>query len=112
MRIATDGRAASTWISSPAGVLDAGIPLTATFHRERDGSLCLWPADTGGERALVRPGASAAKVAAWLQPTEADWPGDSACDLERYLPTASGMVLYDLPSLATTHGCVQHLLLS
>ncbi len=89
-------------------VLEAGIPLTLTFHRERDGSLCLWPSDTPVEYAPWRdPVQFLCRVATWLQQTEAGWPGDSACDLERYLPTASGLVLYDLPSLTATNGCVR-----
>ncbi|SCL26251.1 Molybdopterin or thiamine biosynthesis adenylyltransferase [Micromonospora rhizosphaerae] len=89
-------------------VLDAGIPLTPTFHRERDGALCLWPADTPVENApWCDPARLLRRVAAWLRQTEAGWPGDSACDLERYLPAAGGIVLYDLVSLATVHGCVR-----
>ncbi|MCU7731092.1 ThiF family adenylyltransferase [Actinoplanes sp. KI2] len=89
-------------------IVDAGTPLTATFHRDRDGALCLWPADTPVENApWCDPAQLLRRVVAWLQQTEAGWPGDSACDLERYLPTAGGLMLYDLPSLTATHGCVR-----
>ncbi|GLZ02517.1 hypothetical protein [Actinoplanes sp. NBRC 103695] len=75
-------------------VIEAGIPLKLTFHRERDGGLCLWPSDTPVEGAPWRdPAQFLCRVAAWLQQTEVGWPGDSACDLERYLPTAGGLVL-------------------
>jgi molybdopterin/thiamine biosynthesis adenylyltransferase len=100
--------AAYPFVPPQVRVVDAGMPLTPTFHRERDGALCLWPADTPVENApWCDPARLLRRVAAWLRQTEAGWPGDSACDLERYLPAADGMILYDLLSLATTQGCVR-----
>jgi hypothetical protein len=100
--------AAYPFVPPQVRVLDAGVPLTATFHRDRDGSLCLWPTDVPVENApWSDPAQLLRRVATWLQQTDAGWPDDSACDLERYLPTADGMVLYDLPSLGSVHGCVR-----
>lgn len=89
-------------------IIDAGIPLSLTFHRGSDGSLCLWPSDTDVETAPWRdPPLLLRKVAAWLHQTDARWPADSACDLERYLPSDSRLVLYNAEALAATKGCVR-----
>jgi ThiF family protein len=89
-------------------IIEAGVPLTPTFHRSRDGSLCLWPDETPVEKAPWRdPTLLLRKVAGWLRQTEAGWPDDAACDLDRYLPVDPRLVLYDLESLATTQGCVR-----
>jgi hypothetical protein len=47
------------------------------------------------------------KVAAWLRQTDAGWPGDTACDLERYLPSDHRLVLYNAETLVATKGCVR-----
>ncbi|SDT80359.1 ThiF family adenylyltransferase [Actinoplanes derwentensis] len=90
-------------------VIDAGIPLTPTFHQNHDGSLCLWPAETPVEKAPWRePALLLSKVAGWLHQTEAGWPDDTACDLERYLAADPLLLLlYDMSSLTITRGCVR-----
>ena len=89
-------------------VLDPGVALELTFHRERDGALCLWGSDVAvGDAPWEDPGRFLDRVAAWLVETSAGWPRDDDCDLERYLLSDSRMVLYDRDVLATTRGCVR-----
>ncbi|MER6589657.1 ThiF family adenylyltransferase [Micromonospora chalcea] len=89
-------------------ILDAGVPLQMTFHRDADGSLCLWPTSVPFDNAPWRdPGQLLRKVAAWLRQTDAGWPGDEDCDLERYLPSDPRLVLYDRDRLAKLKGCVR-----
>ncbi|MFV2102060.1 ThiF family adenylyltransferase [Micromonospora sp. LOL_024] len=89
-------------------ILNAGVPLELTFHRDSDGSLCLWPSDVTVESAPWRnPRQLLRKVAAWLRHTDAGWPNDEDCDLERYLPRDQRLLLYDRDKLAATKGCVR-----
>lgn len=79
-------------------VLDPGVPLEATFHVNSDGSLCLWDDDWAVDDAPWRhPQMLLDRVADWLERTAVGWPGDDACDLERYpTPERDGLlVLYD-----------------
>ncbi|GIJ67922.1 ThiF family adenylyltransferase [Virgisporangium ochraceum] len=89
-------------------ILDPGAELELTFHRERDGALCLWGADVAVDDApWSEPAQLLARVAGWLAETAAGWPGDDDCDLERYLQPDSRMVLYDRDILVATRGCVR-----
>jgi len=92
-------------------IIDSDRSLDLTFHVERpeadvpegvSGNLCLWENDWAVDRAPWRtPAALLARVAGWLDETAAGWPGDEACDLERYLPRASdALVLYRSDQLA------------
>jgi hypothetical protein len=84
-------------------VIDPGMELELTFHRERNGTLCLWTSDKAVEAAPWRdPEQLLRRVRSWLEETAAGWPGDVDCDLERYLPGDERMVLYDLDVLAGT----------
>lgn len=86
-------------------VVDPDGALELTFHLERpdpeavrgvSGNLCLWESDVPVEHApWLSPSGLLARVAGWLEQTDAGWPGDEACDLERYLPQSDDvMVLY------------------
>ncbi|NJC13053.1 molybdopterin/thiamine biosynthesis adenylyltransferase [Micromonospora profundi] len=89
-------------------ILDAGMPLELTFHREFDGSLCLWSSNVPVDNAPWRsPSQLLLRVAAWLRQTDACWPNDTDCDLERYLPSDPRLLLYDRDRLATVKGCVR-----
>jgi molybdopterin/thiamine biosynthesis adenylyltransferase len=88
-------------------ILDAGVSMDLTFHRDCDGSLCLWRSDVPVENAPWRePDRLLDRVAEWLRETAAGWPGDDDCDLERYLPADPRLVLYDRDLLAAVEGCV------
>lgn len=91
---------------APPTVNLVGDPgLGVTFHVERSepgadpalsGSLCLWESDHPVEQAPWLDAATfLARVGGWLALTEAGWPGDDACDLERYLPSCGELVLFD-----------------
>jgi len=83
-------------------ILDPGVPLDFTFHVDRPaprhtlGNLCLWEDSWSAD---VAPWLEAQtvldRVAHWLRRTALGWPGDRACDLERYLPREDTLVLYD-----------------
>lgn len=89
-------------------VVDPGVELELTFHRERDGALCLWSSDEPVEAAPWRdPDRLLQRIGGWLAQTAAGWPGDQDCDLERYLPRDERMVLYDRDALAGITGCVR-----
>jgi len=89
-------------------VLDSGTELELTFHRDRDGALCLWPTDSDVSDAPWRNAHRLLdRVAAWLAATARGWPDDDDCDLERYFPADPRMVLYDRDLLAAARGCVR-----
>lgn len=89
-------------------VLDPGMTLELTFHRDPDGALCLWPSDAeAGNAPWQAPTKLLNKVAALLEATAAGWPDDDDCDLERYLLPDPHMVLYDRDLLADAHGCIR-----
>ncbi|MEU6815545.1 ThiF family adenylyltransferase [Streptomyces sp. NPDC046860] len=98
-------------------LLDPGALVEVTFHVDRSarrgvsGNLCLWddiwPADrapwTEADELLSR-------IAGWLELTAAGWPGDSVCDLERYLePDPTTFVLYNAEQLAGLEGHAVHI---
>lgn len=82
---------------------DSGLDFT--FHIDRpapgadpglSGNLCLWERDHPVEQApWLTADALLARIGDWLAFTEAGWPGDQACDLERYLPSSRQLVLFD-----------------
>lgn len=79
--------------------------LDVTFHIDRpapdadralSGNLCLWERNHPLEHApWLDAAVLLARVGDWLGLTEAGWPGDEACDLERYLPSCRELVLLD-----------------
>lgn len=91
-------------------VLDPGATLDVTFHRDLDGTLCLWSGDIEIDGAPWRdPAEFLGRVARWLEHTAAGWPDDDDCDLERYLPADPRMALYEREQLVEVHGCVRTL---
>ena len=97
-----EGQDATEVIETMARVLDPGLPLDLTFHIDRPaqghtlGNLCLWEDSWSAD---VAPWLEAQtvldRIADWLRQTALGWPGDRACDLERYLPREDTLVLYD-----------------
>jgi len=97
-------------------VIDSGADLKLTFHIERptgnglSGNLCLWDSNSYPvENAPWRdPQVLLERVREWLEQTAAGWPGDNACDLERYLkPDTTSLVLYNDDVLADVVGVVK-----
>jgi ThiF family len=89
-------------------VVDPGGELDPTFHRERDGALCLWGSDEPVEAAPWRdPDLLLQRVGGWLAQTAAGWPGDQDCDLERYLQRDERIVLYDGEAVLGVKGCLR-----
>ncbi len=89
-------------------VVDPGAELELTFHREPNGTLCLWGSDELVEAAPWRDSNRLLqRIGGWLAQTAAGWLGDQDCDLERYLPRDDRMVLYDREALAGMTGCVR-----
>jgi molybdopterin/thiamine biosynthesis adenylyltransferase len=82
---------------------DPGVDVT--FHVDRpaegadrvlSGNLCLWERNHPVEQApWLDVAAFLARVGGWLVMTEAGWPDDEACDLQRYLPPCAELVLFD-----------------
>lgn len=86
---------------------DPGVPLEITFHRDRDGGLCLWDTDEPvSDGPWTDPDRLLRRAAGWLVNTAAGWPGDEDCDLERYLPASDepGIVLYDHDAIRPLRG--------
>lgn len=73
-----------------------------SWHRERDGAMCLYPADGRDELPWLDVPEFLALVARWVAESRSGWPGDFPdLDLERYFPQAeSPLVVYgDLDTL-------------
>ena len=89
-----------------ARIVTAGAPMDLSFHRSADDTLCLWEEDWSVDDApWLSPTDFLKRVAGWLQASAAGWPGDTTCDLERYLPRDDAvMVLYDTTRLAGVTG--------
>ena len=88
-------------------VIDAGVPLEITFHRDLDGGMCLWETDEPVSKPpWIDPDLLLSRIAGWLEKTAAGWPGDDDCDLERYLPASGqpGLVLYDHDAIRPMQG--------
>ncbi|MFC4013394.1 ThiF family adenylyltransferase [Nonomuraea purpurea] len=89
-------------------ILDPGLAIELTFHRERDGSLCLWRSDVDvSDAPWQAPERLLDRVAVWLTNSAAGWPSDDDCDLERYLLPDSQLVLYNRDVLTAISGCVR-----
>lgn len=90
---------------------DSGLDVT--FHVDHpapdadavlSGNLCLWERNHPVEQApWLDAAAFLVRVGDWLWMTEAGWPGDEACDLERYLPSCQELVLFDSDDTSKRH---------
>lgn len=81
-------------------IVDLGADIMLTFHIERAGNLCLWNNQVSVDDAPWRDlDAFIEKISGWFEQTAAGWPDDDDADLERYLPTDDGIVLYDKEKL-------------
>lgn len=96
-------------------VLDPGAVVEQTFHLEvpvgghQHGALCLWDDEYTFDIAPWRDAdAVITRVRSWLEDTAEGWSSDDTCDLERYLPKDTRMVLYDGETLKDLRGtCVR-----
>ena len=65
----------------------------ASWHQERDGSLCLWPTDA--PMPWMHADALLDRVRQWFERSAAGWPNDQPdLDLERYFDRVDGFVVY------------------
>lgn len=79
-----------------------------TFHMETNGALCLYDRDVEVHDAPWRDAdALLSKIAGWVERTSAGWPGDTDTDLERYLPSDGGFLLYDADELEGRTGVLR-----
>ncbi len=66
---------------------------TISWHRERDGALCLWPADA--RHPWLDADALLRRVVEWFVRDATGWSGDEPdLDLERYFDRGDGLVVY------------------
>jgi hypothetical protein len=74
-----------------------------SWHRERDGAMCLYGEGSDEELPWLDPDDFLAMVTRWFEESEAGWPGDlPVLDLDRYFPSSDDphLVLYgDLTDL-------------
>jgi hypothetical protein len=67
-----------------------------SWHRELDGSFCLWSDEEAAHLPWLEADAVLARVADWHVQDVASWPNDSAdLDLHQYWPPVRGLVLHD-----------------
>lgn len=79
----------------PPKVFDSAGTGSRSWHQESDGSLCLYAHDD-----IDMPWRDAeslvARIAEWFSRDRNGWSGEPAdLDLQRYFPSAAGLVLYD-----------------
>lgn len=80
----------------------SGVPRS--WHRNRDGSMCLYPSEDRGGLPWLDPDSFLELVERWFSESEAGWPGDfPLLDIEAYIPRSSAehrLLLYgDLDGL-------------
>lgn len=112
--VASDGRACRTAITIELGerfpvappivCLDYERPgfdqIEVTFHLGTSGALCLYnDSTTLDDFNWLNPDDLISRIAGWCRRSEANWPGDNDCDLERYLLSAEHFVTYDSSKL-------------
>ncbi len=76
------------------------------WHLDPDGAMCLWR--TGEETAdlpWANPSTLVMRASAWLSACAQSWEGEPVdLDLERYLPSTPGLLLYEEEVLETAVG--------
>lgn len=84
-------------VSTPGG--EGGM----SWHRDADGAFCLWSDDEASDLPWGDAEAVIDRTQQWHANDLAGWPGDPAdLDLERYWPTAAGLIIH--PDLAPLTG--------
>ena len=87
-------------VSTPGG--EGGL----SWHREPDGGFCLWSDDEASDLPWSDADAVIERISEWHANNLAGWPDDPPdLDLERYWPSAPGLIVH--PDLAplTGHTC-------
>lgn len=74
-----------------------GFDLPHSWHRERDGAMCLYGAEGRESLPWLDSGDFLDLVSRWIESSEAGWPGDTGdLDLERYFEqSVQPLVVYD-----------------
>ncbi len=81
----------------------------ASWHRERDHSLCLWADEETGDLPWVDPGHVVQRTREWFEKDLQGWPDDPPdLDLERYWPRGEGLVIYEDISVFVGNEVVLH----
>lgn len=81
----------------------------ASWHRERDHSLCLWADEDTGDLPWVDPSHVVERAKEWLEKDLRGWPDDPPdLDLERYWPRRGGLVIYEDISMFVGNEVVIH----
>lgn len=79
----------------PPGVLALGGVGGVSWHRDRDGNLCLWDAAVAAPAEWATADAIVARIETWFHHAANGWPDDEPdLDLQRYWPTELGLVVY------------------
>ena len=74
-----------------------------SWHRDADGTLCLWSEDEASDLPWDDAGAVIGRIQEWHANEQAGWPDDPAdLDLERYWPATPGLIIH--PDLAPLTG--------
>ena len=79
----------------PPRVMPQGGAGGVSWHRDPDGSLCLWDAATAGPLAWANADSVVARIEEWFDHAANGWPDDEPdLDLQGYWPTELGLVIY------------------
>lgn len=79
----------------PPRVVPLGGAGGVSWHRDRDGNLCLWDAATAAPAEWATADAVVARIEAWFHHAANGWPDDEPdLDLQRYWTTELGLVIY------------------
>lgn len=67
-----------------------------SWHRERDGSLCLWSEEDAGDLPWLTADGILHRVQEWYEMDAQGWPNENLdLDLERYWPRFPGLLIYE-----------------
>ncbi len=79
----------------PPRVVPLGGAGGVSWHRDRDGNLCLWDSAIAAPGAWATADSVVARIEEWFDHAANGWPDNEPdLDLQRYWPTELGLVIY------------------